>query len=113
MPKRQDLELLRDIAEAVRRIENYLKGISYQKFSQDTKTQDAVVRNLEIIGEAVKNISTEFKKKHQQVEWAAIARMRDRLIHHYFGVNFEIVWDVVKEKLPELKLQIQAILNRG
>lgn len=69
MPKRQDLELLRDIAEAVRRIENYLKGIGYQKFSQDTKTQDAIVRNLEIIGEAVKNISTEFKKKHQQVEW--------------------------------------------
>ena len=109
MPKRGDLEWVSDIKEAIRRVERYTRGVSYQKFLKNIKTQDAVVRNLEIIGEAVKNISADFKKKHKNVEWKNIAGMRDKLIHHYFGVNWEIVWDVVKEKLPELKKQVERV----
>lgn len=106
MSERGDLQWVADIVEAVRRIRDYTKGISYRRFLDDTKTQDAVVRNLEIIGEAVKNISADFKKEHKNVNWAEIARMRDKLIHHYFGVNWEIVWDVIKRKLPELTKEL-------
>ena len=72
-----------------------------------------MTRSLEIIGEAVKNISTNFKKKHKSIEWKKIAGMRDRLIHHYFDVNWEILWDVLKEGLPELKVQVEKILDAG
>ena len=103
MPKRSDADLAEDISEAIRRIESYTKGLSMKAFLSDLKTQDAVVRNLEIIGEAVKGLSGEFKKARRAVKWQDIAGMRDRLIHHYAGVNWEIVWDVIQAKLPELK----------
>lgn len=76
-----------------------------------TKTQDAVVRNLEIIGEAAKSISSDFKKEHKDVDWKGMAGMRDRLIHHYFGVNLDVVWSVVKDKLPALKMQMEGIVR--
>lgn len=110
MPKRGNTECIQDVIEAISRIERYVGKISYQRFLKDIKTQDAIVRNIEIIGEAVKNITSDFKKKHRNVDWASIAKMRDKLIHHYFGVNLEIVWDVAKNKLPELKSQLDSIL---
>jgi hypothetical protein len=85
--------------------------ISYADFLDDTKTQDALVRNLEVISEAVKNISADFKERHKAVDWTALARMRDKLIHHYFGVNLVIVWDVVKQKVPDLQHQIEETLR--
>ena len=91
MSKRKDAELLEDIKEAIKRIEIYTQKIEYKEFLKDTKTQDAVVRNLEIIGEAVKNISKELKKKFFQIPWKELAGLRDRLIHKYFGVNYEKV----------------------
>ena len=109
MSKRGDSELASDIIEAITRIEHYTNGISYQKFMSDTKTQDALARNIEIIGEAVKNISDDFKKKHKSLDWKNIAGMRDKLIHQYFGMNLEIVWDVVINKIPELKASIEKI----
>ena len=109
MSKRGDSEHTNDIKEAVKRIGAYTKGLSYQKFLKDVKTQDAVVRNLEIIGEAAKNISSDFKRKNKNIEWKNIAGMRDKLIHEYFGVNWEIVWNVIKEKIPQLKNQIRNI----
>ncbi len=109
--KRAESELLKDIKEAVIRIEKYAADIEYAEFLEDIKTQDAVVRNLEIIGEAVKNISADFRKKHKEVEWKNIAGFRDKMIHHYFGINWEIVWDVIKNKLPELEDQIEKILK--
>ncbi|MFQ6674499.1 MAG: DUF86 domain-containing protein [Fidelibacterota bacterium] len=109
MPKRGNSEWISDIEEAIRRIDRYLKGVDYSALLQDTKTQDAIVRNMEIIGEAAKNISADFKKKHKSVEWGSIAGMRDKLIHHYFGVNWEIVWDIVKQKLPELTAQLRGL----
>lgn len=109
MSKRGDLESLSDIKEAARRIEAYIKKDSYKKFLKDIKTQDAVIRNLEIIGEAAKNISDDLKKEYPKIQWKKLAGVRDRLIHHYFGVNFDIVWVIAKEELPKIILQIEEI----
>jgi uncharacterized protein with HEPN domain len=85
--------------------------LSYEEFLNDIKTQDAVVRNLEIIGEAIKNISKGLKKKYPQIPWKDLSGVRDKLIHHYFGVNLDIVWNIVKEELPEVLLQLEEILK--
>ena len=108
MSERQDSLWIGDIKEAIARVEEYTQGISYPQFLEDKKTQDAVVRNVGIMGEAVKKISTEFKRKHKAVDWKAIAGTRDKLIHEYFGVNWSILWDVVKNKLPQLKAQLES-----
>lgn len=109
MSKRQDFELLCDIKEAVQRISTYIGELSYDEFIKDKKTQDAVVRSLEIIGEAAKNLSVELKKKRRDIPWSGLAGLRDRLIHQYFGVNFDIVWRIIKHELPELARQIEKI----
>jgi uncharacterized protein with HEPN domain len=106
MPKRTDPELVEDIKDAIERIQRYTKGLSFEAFLADDKTQDAVARNLEIIGEAAKSVSADFRKGRGEIAWQDIAGMRDRLIHHYAGVNWEIVWDVIQTKLPELKAQL-------
>src|SRR3546814_3089119 len=95
MAERRDDALVSDLREAAARIRMYLDGLDYAGFLGDIRTQDAVVRNLEILGEAAKRLSPEFRAHHPQIEWSQIAGMRDRLIHHYFGVNWEIVWNVV------------------
>ena len=77
------------------------------------KTQDAIVRNIEIIGEAVKNLSVDFIDQYPHVPWKNIAGMRDLLIHEYFGVNYKLVWDVVKNKIPELKTEIIIMLSEN
>lgn len=97
--------------EAVTKIRTYTKGITLQDFIKDTKTWDAVIRNLEVIGEAVKNVPDEVRKKFPAVEWTKIAGLRDILIHGYFGIDAEIVWDVVQNKLPVLEIQIKQILE--
>lgn len=102
MSKRGDFELVCDIKEAIRRIGGYLTGTTYDKFLDDVKTQDAVVRNLEILGEAAKNVSAVFKKSNPSIPWKDLAGVRDKLIHHYFGVNLDIVWNISKEDLPDL-----------
>ena len=112
MSKRADKECLSDIKEACRRIQSYIRKGNYESFLKDIKTQDAVVRNFEIIGEAAKNISGAFKKKHRRIPWKELAGTRDRLIHHYFGVNFDIVWTIVKQELPKLAIQIKEISKR-
>ena len=109
MSKRTQPELIADIAEAIRRIERYTANSTYEKFLNDTKVQDAVVRNLEIMGEAVKKLDSDFKKKHTHIEWKRIAGLRDRVIHDYFGVNWDIVWDVIRHKLPKVKAELQGI----
>ncbi len=111
MSERADVEFLADTKEAVLRINAYTQDLSYEQFLEDKKTQDAVVRNLEIIGEAAKNISEELKKKYPQIRWKDLAGVRDKLIHHYFGVNFDIVWNIVQQELPELLSQLEEILK--
>lgn len=99
------------ISESIEEIEKYLGSVSEDEFSSDTKTQDAVMRRLEIIGEAAKNIPTDFQKQYQQIEWREIAGMRDQLIHHYFGVKMDAVWETAKKDLPKLKTQVSGILE--
>lgn len=111
MADRQESALLHDILEAAGRIQTYVTGLSYPEFLTDLKTQDAVVRNLEIIGEAAKRLSPAVRNRASSVPWQDIGGMRDRLIHQYFGTNWEIVWDVIQTKLPELKREIAALIN--
>jgi len=113
MAKRQDAQLVQDILEAIDRITRYTAGLAYGAFVDDTMVQDAVVRNLEIIGEAVKGLPAEFRNKRKIVRWQDIAGMRDRLIHDYAGVNWEIVWDVIQTKLPEIKTQLALLPGGG
>ena len=100
---------IEDILESIERIEEHTKGVNKDNFLEDVKTQDAVMKRLEIIGEAVKNIPTDFRKKYPDIPWKKIAGMRDILIHEYFGVNFKRVWGVVEKDLPGLKDKISKI----
>jgi uncharacterized protein with HEPN domain len=87
------------------------EGLSYDVFAADETLRRAFVRSLEIIGEAAKHVSEDFRTQHPSVEWRAMAGMRDRLIHDYFGVDYELVWDVVQRRVPELRAQIVTILE--
>lgn len=109
MSERTDSDFLDHIKEALKRIIAYTETMRRPDFFEDIKTQDAVVRNLEIIGEATKNLSEEIRKNHSEIPWKNLAGMRDRLIHQYFGMNLDIVWDVAKEELPKLLLHINSI----
>jgi uncharacterized protein with HEPN domain len=111
MPKRRDAAALADIVEAIARIQRYVGHASLAEFLQKPETQDAVVRNFEVIGEAVKNLSDALRTKHSDVEWVKIAGMRDRLIHHYFSVDWDVLWNALRENLPELKEQVERILR--
>jgi len=109
MSERTDSDFLSHIREAIQRITSYTETMRSVDFFKDIKTQDAVVRNLEIIGEATKNLSGEIRNGHPEIPWKNLAGMRDRLIHQYFGVNLDIVWDVAKEELPQLLVHISSI----
>ena len=111
MSKRGDIEFLLDIKEGIKRIESYVDKVDYDKFLKNIKTQDAIIRNLEIIGEAIKNISEKLKEKYKDIEWKKVAGMRDKIIHYYFGVNWDIVWSVIKEEIPKLKRKIEVIIK--
>ena len=111
MSERADRDFLSDIQEAVRRITVYTTAMTYEAFVADTKTQDAVIRNLEIIGEATKNLSADLRTKYPDMPWKGMAGVRDRLIHHYFGVNLDIVWRIVTAELPAVSAQIVEILQ--
>jgi len=109
MSKRTDSELLADISEAIHRIQQYISDMTYDNFLKDKRTQDAVVRNLEIIGEAAKNLSGDIIKRYPQIPWKKLSGVRDRLIHHYFGVNLDIVWAISYQELPDIFINIQKI----
>lgn len=109
MSKRTDQEFLSDIREALQRISAYVAGMTYESFVADSKTQDAVVRNLEILGEATKNLSNELRAKYPSVPWRSMAGARDRLIHHYFGTNLDIVWQIATVELPQVASQLETI----
>ena len=103
---------LDDILEATKRIEKYTKGFTLEKLKKDNLTIDGVVRNLEIIGEAVKNIPADIKDKYPDIEWKKIAGLRDILAHEYFGIDLEILWDIIENKLPDLKKEISCLLKK-
>lgn len=103
---------LKHILESIGEIERNIKNMSEDKFFDSITIQDAVVRRLEIIGEAVKNLPLSFRNKHPKIAWKKIAGMRDVLIHEYFGVNIGLVWKVVNNDIPKLKKQIMELLEK-
>jgi uncharacterized protein with HEPN domain len=103
---------LEDIVTAAERIAAYAADHTRESFGNDAKTIDAVVRNLEIIGEAVKQVPAEVRQQAPDIEWAKIAGLRDILIHAYFNVDLEIVWDVITNKLPTFAQKVKALLER-
>mgnify|MGYP001603851909 CR=1 FL=1 len=106
MSNRNDKEWLIDINEAIERVMEYTSKLKDSDFFDDKKTQDAVVRNLEIIGEASGKISEDLRSANPNIPWKTLSGVRNRLIHHYFGVNIDIVWSIAKEDLPELHKNI-------
>ena len=102
---------LKHILSAVDEIEKFTKGVGREDFLRSSEKQSAVVRQLEIIGEAVKNLSEEFKSKQSDIPWRDISSMRDNLIHEYFGVDLEVVWETVKEDLADLKSELLKIID--
>lgn len=102
---------LEDVLESIRRINTYVTGIDQDRLGADQLRLDAVVRNLEVIGEAVKQLPEELTRRQSHVEWRKIAGLRDILIHHYFGIDVGIIWDVVQNKLPSFEVQIRSILD--
>jgi len=103
---------LEDIVTAADRIAAYVTGHTHDSFVADAKTVDAVVRNLEIIGEATKQVADDVRRQAPEIEWTKIAGLRDVLIHAYFTVDLEIVWDVVANKLPPFVRQVKGPLER-
>jgi uncharacterized protein with HEPN domain len=106
------LVFLKHIRDSIKDIEDFTKEVSKEEFMKDKKVQSAVVRQIEVIGEAVKNLPLDFKKKNPKIEWRVISGMRDKLIHHYFGVDIEKVWGVVRLEIPKLKKEINILLKR-
>jgi uncharacterized protein with HEPN domain len=107
---KDDRAYLRHIRDAIARIESYVPR-GREAFLAETMIQGAVIRNLEVIGEAVKNLSDSLRAQHPEIPWTRIAGMRDVLIHEYFGVRVETVWAAVENRLPELKRHVEALLE--
>lgn len=109
MSERNWKVFIKDINTSIERISEYTNGLNYEQLIKDYKTYDAVLRNLEIIGEAVKNIPEDIKIRNKHIEWKKISGLRDIVIHDYFGLNNEIIWDVIANKIPELKRNLERL----
>jgi uncharacterized protein with HEPN domain len=107
------VDYLADAAEAMRRVVVYTDTLSYRDFETDTKTQDAVIRNLQVLGEAVKRLSSETRRAYPDLPWREMAGLRDKLVHDYFGTHLSIIWAVARQELPELLPRIEALVTRA
>jgi len=109
--KRNYILFLEDISERIEKITSYIDGMSYDDFVKDDKTVSACIREIEVIGEATKQIPKEVTEKFNELPWSLMAKMRDKLIHWYFEIDEEIVWNVATLKLPTIKIQIDSIVD--
>ena len=110
--RRTVLHFLDDIKDAVGNIQKYTAGLTYEQFLTDRRTQDAVVRNFEIIGEATKNLPDDFKTLYPSVAWKQVAGLRDVIAHGYFRVDYEVLWEIITDTLPDFKTRILKILKK-
>jgi uncharacterized protein with HEPN domain len=109
---KRDIKLyVTDILEAILAIERFVEGMNFEEFKKDDKTSSAVVRKFEIIGEATKHIPDEIRQKYPDILWKEMAGFRDKLIHFYFGIKYELVWNTIKLELPELKSKMSKVLK--
>jgi uncharacterized protein with HEPN domain len=106
---KDDLAYIDHILDCIRKIQRFIKGVSYIEFSNDELVQDAIIRNIEIIGEASKKISPDTKKTYFEIPWKEITGMRDKLTHDYLGVDTKVVWKTIKEDIPSLKRLLKEI----
>lgn len=109
--KKSDTVYLKHILDAINQIETYMDTLDYSQFEQTRLVQDGVIRQLEIIGEASRNLSDDFRVQHPELPWRQIIGLRNRLIHAYFDVDLGIVWDIVQENLPQLKDTINSFID--
>ncbi|HUT71488.1 MAG TPA: DUF86 domain-containing protein [Desulfatiglandales bacterium] len=109
--KRDHQIFVKDIIAAIKAIEQFVEGLSLSEFKDDDRTSSAVIRKFEIIGEAAKHIPESVKGTYPDVPWKRMAGMRDRLIHGYFGIDYQLVWDAIQLELPELKPRLKKILT--
>ncbi|ABO51620.1 protein of unknown function DUF86 [Desulforamulus reducens MI-1] len=108
---KEDLIFLQHITESINTIESHMLSVTKETFFESALIQDAVIRRIEIVGEATKNLSTELRGKYPYIPWRSMAGMRDVLIHEYFGVDLKLVWDTATKKIPKLKKQIEEIIK--
>jgi uncharacterized protein with HEPN domain len=108
--KRDETVYLQHVLDAIAKVEEYLEGVDEETFNQRTLIQDGVIRQIQIVGEAVKRLSDELRDKYPTIPWQDIAGMRDKLVHDYFGIDVDEVWLTAKDDIPILKMEIQAIL---
>ena len=109
MTKHEDLPCIQHILNAIKDVEESLKNITKEQFIKNKDVKEANIRRIEIIGEAVKNISQSLKDKHKEIEWIKIAGTRDKMIHHYFGINLDIIWEILKKDIPDLEEKLIRI----
>ena len=109
--KRKYGDYIEDIIDSINKIQKFIRGVTYQRFVKDEKTIYAVIRAVEVIGEAAKNIPHSLRKKYPDIPWKDMAGMRDKLIHEYFGVKLDIVWNTVKNELPSLRDKFMKVLK--
>ncbi|MEA3521647.1 MAG: DUF86 domain-containing protein [Campylobacterota bacterium] len=109
--KRNYILFLEDISDRIEKITSYIDGMSYEDFVRDDKTVSACIREIEVVGEATKQIPQEITQRFDELPWSLMAKMRDKLIHWYFEIDEEIVWNVATLKLPAIKVQIDSIID--
>ncbi len=110
--ERDYILFVEDIIEAIRKIEKYTKDLEFEEFDKNDMTADAVIRNFEIIGEAIGRIPVEIQKKYPEVEWKEAKGFRNILIHDYFGIDLEAVWDTIENDIPLLKKHLLEVLEK-
>ncbi len=111
MSKRNNLLLLNDIMDPIAAIYEYLSDLDEDAFYNDRKTKDAVVRNFEIIGEASRQVTQEYKSAYAEIEWREIADLRNKIIHEYFGIDYVLLWEIIQLDLPALKQKILRLIE--